>query len=209
MTRPGTSRETWNSRYRDAALPLFGTAPSEFLRGIVGRSDFDARSALFLADGDGRNSRFLAARGAEVFAIDFSRTATEQARRQDIEAGLSVSRVVADLATWRGFARRFGAVILIALHSEEAVRRRTVETGLAEVDDNGWFVLEGFAASQADSDTMGPSATEKLYDLSTTLSWIPADFEIYEALEGRVLLAEGTRHDGPADMVRILARRRR
>ena len=104
---------------------------------------------------------------------------------------------------------RFGAVFLIALHSEPQIRRRAVEIGLRHLEPGGWFVLEGFATSQARRGTMGPTDPDKLYDLAETISWIEPTCRVFEALEGMVLLAEGEGHDGPADMVRILARRRK
>src|SRR3546814_18397233 len=60
----------WDKRYRAATAPLFGEAPNEYLRMVCARSDFAARSVLCLADGDGRNGCWLAARGLAVTALD-------------------------------------------------------------------------------------------------------------------------------------------
>ena len=214
QTEARSSKDKWDARYRDAPEPMFGTEPSEYLRQIVARSDFAPRSALFLADGDGRNSRWLAAQGCDVSAVDLSEAATAKALDLDRAAGTKVQRVAADLETWSGSGRRFDAVFIIALHSSQAVRRQAVETGIRHLEPGGWFVLEGFSTAQLSRRTMGPTSPDKLYDRSETLGWVQDTFEgetldVVEALEGSVLLAEGDRHDGTAEMIRILARRRR
>ncbi|MEM8811041.1 MAG: class I SAM-dependent methyltransferase [Pseudomonadota bacterium] len=203
-----SSQARWEDRYKAATEPLFGEAPSEYLRQVAARSDFDAQSALFLADGDGRNSRWLASRGCRVTSVDFSEVATAKARRADQEQGITVDRVVADLTAWRGAERRFDAVFVIAFHAEEAARRLAVASALDHVTEKGWFMLEGFTRSQAVRGTMGPSDASRLYDRETLLSWMPDSFDCLEILEGTVLLSEGPGHQGPADMVRLLARRR-
>jgi len=209
MNDPATSKDRWEARYRNASAPLFGSEPSEFLRQVVARSDFDPESVLLLADGDGRNSRWLATRGCNAMAVDLSKAATDRARRRDADAGVFINRIVADLGTWQGVEERFGAVFLIALHSEPQIRRRAIEIGMRHLEPGGWLVLEGFASSQTRRGTMGPTDPEKLYDLAETVAWIEPTCRVFEALEGMVLLAEGDGHDGPADMVRILARRRK
>lgn len=202
-----SSKQKWEARYRDSETPLFGENPSEFLRQAAARSDFDAASALFLADGDGRNSRWLGLKGCDVTAVDLSDTARVQACALDTSAGLSVNRLSADLAVWPGVDARFDAAILIALHANRSTRRRAVEMAVRHLNPGGWLVLEGFSTAQADRETMGPTSPEKLYDLAETLSWIEPECRPVEALEGLVLLDEGRRHDGYAHMVHILARR--
>jgi len=203
-----SSRQKWDARYREAQAPLFGEHPSEFLRQATARSDFEAASALFLADGDGRNSRWLGQKGCAVTAVDLSDAARIQAGALDRASGLSVNRLTADLAVWPGMDERFDAAILIALHSGTTTRRRAVETAIRHLTPGGWLVLEGFSSAQADRGSMGPTSPEKLYDLTETRSWIEPECRLVEAMEGLVLLDEGERHDGYADMVHILARRR-
>ena len=58
----------WSARYRDAGDDyLFGTAPNKFLASQAER--FDAgMSVLAVADGEGRNSVWLAEQGCAVTA---------------------------------------------------------------------------------------------------------------------------------------------
>ena len=201
-----TSKEQWDARYSDNPESLFGTDPTEYLRQVVARSDFAAGDILMMADGDGRNGRWLAHRGLSVTAVDLSEVATVRAREADAEAGVQVTRIAADLAEWRGHDMAFDAVILIAMHATETVRRQAVLTAASLLRNGGWFVLEGFHKAQARRGTMGPPDPGKLYDAAEVLGWLE-DFDLIEAMTGPVLLAEGTRHQGIADMVHLIARK--
>ncbi len=60
----------WNDRYAGDEY-LFGTAPADFLLRAAPWLT-PGESALAIADGEGRNSVFLAERGMEVTAFDSS-----------------------------------------------------------------------------------------------------------------------------------------
>ena len=62
--------ERWNQRYGEADY-IFGTAPNAFLARHAGLFKPGQR-ALCVADGEGRNSVWLAEQGLEVVAFDFS-----------------------------------------------------------------------------------------------------------------------------------------
>ena len=98
----------WDKRYSEAAEPLFGDDPNNYVIQTIVRPDFQVTSALCLADGDGRNGRFLARRGIQVTAVELSGVATGFARAKDQGAGVRVERVQGDLAVW---APREGRVL--------------------------------------------------------------------------------------------------
>ncbi len=71
----------WNTRYLDAGDQyLFGTDPNQFL---ADRADFlkTGRTALSVADGEGRNAVWLAEQGLQVIAFEISAIALEKAGR--------------------------------------------------------------------------------------------------------------------------------
>ncbi|MGI9336214.1 MAG: class I SAM-dependent methyltransferase [Gammaproteobacteria bacterium] len=196
----------WDAKYALAGCELFGVEPNEYLREIVARSDFRARSALCLADGNGRNSRWLAGHGLRVTALELSSTAVAQAHELDAAGGLDVVRHVADLASWTLSAgARWDAVFILYLQCDAATRLRAIELGAEALMPGGWLVVEAFAKAQAVA-AMGPSDEENLYDLAE-LRMAACGLEVIEALEGVVLLDEGLRHSGEARVVRFAARR--
>lgn len=203
----------WDARYCEAdGGGLFGREPNDYVREIAARRDFTATSALCLADGDGRNGRWLAAQGLEVTAIDLSKTATHQARKLDAAAGVSVCRLVGDLATWTtDDDARWQSVFIIYLQCERSVRRRAITVGWEALCPGGWLVLEGFSSHASRSEpaqatTLGPSSSEARYRLGDIRSLMP-DAIVIEALEGQVMLAEGAKHAGLGDVVRLCVRR--
>lgn len=196
----------WDKRYRAAETP-FGTAANDYLRMIATRPDFTARSALALADGDGRNGRWLAGQGLAVTAMDVSPVATEKALALDAREGVTVERITADLAAWTPpHGRTWDAVCIIYLQSTWPLRRRALEVSAAALAPSGWLVLEGFAKAQASRPRMGPDDPERLYSLEELRQTLPR-LQVVEALTGRVLLDEGLRHRGEAEVVRFAARR--
>ncbi|GAB4375145.1 MAG: class I SAM-dependent methyltransferase [Kiloniellaceae bacterium] len=202
-----SSAARWDKRYRAAAEPPFGEAPNEYLRMILARGDFAAASALCLADGDGRNGAWLAGQGLAVTAVDVSAVATERALALDARRGVSVERIAADLADWTPPAGRlWQAVFIVYLQGTTALRRRALETGAAALAPGGWLVLEGFSKAQAGRPGLGPDDPDRLYDLAELHAALPG-LEVVEALAGRVLLNEGPRHRGAAEIVRFAARR--
>lgn len=87
----------WSKRYRDAGENyLFGTEPNRFLAHRAGLLQ-NGRTALSVADGEGRNSVWLAEQGLEVTAIEISAVAVEKARRLAAGRKVGVEFVEADM----------------------------------------------------------------------------------------------------------------
>lgn len=75
MPLPDTELDRWNTRF-GAPDYIFGTAPNAFLASQKPRLKHGQR-ALCVADGEGRNSVWLAEQGLEVTAFDFSPVAVD------------------------------------------------------------------------------------------------------------------------------------
>src|SRR5512147_2828658 len=84
----------WNERYAGEAL-LFGEAPNEYLRAQAEHLPRRGR-ALCVADGEGRNSVWLAKHGLQVDAFDISAVAVDKARALAQRNGVTVDYAVAD-----------------------------------------------------------------------------------------------------------------
>lgn len=200
----------WDKHYAEAAgkhTRLFGDRPCEVARQVLARSDFHARTALSLGDGDGRNGAWLATQGLAVTAVDISAVATRQALAHDQALGISVTRIAADLETWAPAPHdAWDAVFMLYLHCESVVRLGALARAAAALPPGGWVVAEGFAKSGLGRPGLGPDMPDLRYDLDELLAALPG-FQAVEALEGRVRLDEGPRHQGEASIVRLLARR--
>jgi hypothetical protein len=85
---------TWNGRFAADGF-LFGTEPNAWLRDHAGVWQPGQR-VLSVADGEGRNSVWLARRGLLVDAFDIAEVGVEKARRLAAEQGVSVNFSVTD-----------------------------------------------------------------------------------------------------------------
>ncbi len=201
-------KSKWDQKYAAAPEGLFGTSPNEYVREIAARSDFTARTGLCLADGDGRNSRWLAQAGLEMSAVDLSPVACANATVLDKSAGVTVSRVAGDLEVWRpAGGERWEAVLLLYLQAPETVRLSALRIGWQALCEGGWLIVEGFAKAQAGAgDDLGPGSPDLMYDLDEIEACLPKA-DILQALSGRVQLDDGGRHQGLAHVVRFAARK--
>tara|TARA_R110002073_G_scaffold73519_2_gene179943 strand:+ start:890 stop:1510 length:621 start_codon:yes stop_codon:yes gene_type:complete len=201
----------WNTRYAKAGTEadsrLFGDQPCEYVRTVLARSDFAPRTALCLADGDGRNGGWLAEQGIAVTAVDASSVATDLARAHDTARGVTVERITADLAAWSPPpGRTWDAVFLMYLQCEASVRLHAARTAAAALAPGSWFVAEGFAPAGAGGRTLGPEDPDLLYELGDLLDALEG-LEVMEALKGRIRVNEGQRHRGEARIARLLLRK--
>lgn len=200
------SMPDWDAKYA-AHDALFGNGPNEYVREICNRFDFTAQSALCLADGDGRNGTWLASQGLEVTAVDLSRVGTEKAFVRDQAAGVSVERIVADLGHWAPpDGSCWDAAFIIYLQCDPPTRERTLHLAVDALTPGGWLVVEAFAHPTTGRGGLEPNDSSVLYDLADIEATVP-EMNIVEAFTGRVLLDEGARHKGVAEVVRYAGRK--
>lgn len=200
----------WDRKYTDAPEGLFGTSPNAYVCEVFARCEFDAKTGLCLADGDGRNSRWLASRGLQMTAVDLSQVACANGEALDVQAGVLVKRIAADIESWQvPDGVKWDSVFIMYLQAPAAVRRAAFCKGWEALLPGGIIVAEAFSKSQAEpaldeGSVAGPGAPDLMYDLAEIRTWLPNALFI-EALEGNVLLDEGARHHGMAHVVRIAA----
>lgn len=196
----------WDARYRDRPAP-FGDEPTAGVRAVWTMADPKPQAILCLADGDGRNGTWLAARGAAVTAVDLSAVATDQAKARDARAGVTVERVVADVATWTPPANvTFDLVCIVFLQCEDAVRLQAVRVAWDFLAVGGLLLAEGFSVTAGSPDCLGPKEPDKLYDAARLLRAL-AGAAIETNAETDMILDEGPRHQGPARVLRLIARK--
>jgi 2-polyprenyl-3-methyl-5-hydroxy-6-metoxy-1,4-benzoquinol methylase len=87
----------WSERYRAAGEDyLFGIAPNRFLEHRAERLR-EGRTALSVADGEGRNSVWLAEQGLDVTAIEITEVAVEKARKLAAGRNVAVNFEIGDI----------------------------------------------------------------------------------------------------------------
>ena len=198
-------QQTWNERYASSDY-LFGESPNEFVRAAANHLA-DGQSVLCVADGEGRNSVWLAERGLRVTAFDFAQNAVDKARQLAQRRKVSVDFHVADIETWRFEPARYDAVVAIFIQFLGPKARDDVFARMqSAVKPGGLFLLEGYRPEQVDYRTGGPPKREHMY----TREWLQTTFTGWEILvleDYDAVIHEGQAHDGMSALIDLVARK--
>ena len=201
----------WSKRYRDVGKAyLFGTEPNRFLARREALLQ-NGSNAVSIADGEGRNSVWLAELGLEVTGIEISAVAIEKARHLAAARKIDVRFIQADMLapgwppTEMQDAFDWVVGIFIQLVGPEW-RERQFEAMKQLTRPGGRILLQGYTPEQLEFRTGGPSAVENLYTADILRSAF-ADWEIEELVEYEDTLAEGTGHVGRSALIGMVARR--
>ena len=195
--------ERWNRRF-SAPGYVFGAEPNRFL---ASRKAWlkKGESILCVADGEGRNSVWLAEQGLDVTAFDFSPVAVEKARRLAAERGVRVRYEVADVYSWTWPQAAFDVVAAIFVQfADPAMREFMFARMVRALKPGGLLLLEGYTPKQLEYRTGGPSQVENLYT-EPMLREAFRDMEIVELREYEADLEEGERHAGRSALIDLVA----
>jgi len=197
--------ETWNARFAREDF-LFGEEPNAFLRAQAQRLRAGS-SVLCVADGEGRNSVWLAAQGFAVTAFDFAPNAVAKAKRLADRRGVKVVHQLGDIYSWPWVAARYEAVVAVFIQFLPPKGRESVFAGMqSAVEPGGLFLLEGYRPEQVDYATGGPPRREHMY----TRAWVEQQFSGWEILaldSYDAVIREGTAHNGMSALIDLVARK--
>jgi cyclopropane fatty-acyl-phospholipid synthase-like methyltransferase len=194
----------WNERYKGEEY-LFGTEPAVFLLRAQPWLTPGA-TALSIADGEGRNSVWLAGRGLRVTAFDPAPNAVAKARKLATARGVSVDFHLADLDGW-DWSQAFDVVVGIFIQfvgPEE--RARLFARIRAAVKPGGLLLLHGYAPRQVDYGTGGPPNRENMYTVEL-LREAFAGWDELRCVDFDADVDEGRGHSGRSALIDFIARK--
>jgi len=201
------ARARWNARYAGDDL-TFGSEPNDTLAAHAARFAPGDR-VLCVADGEGRNSTWLAARGCVVTAFDLSDVGVAKARALAARRGVTVDCREASIDDWR-WAPAPGeapcdAVVAVFVQFADPARRAAMFAGFAQaLRPGGLLLLVGYGPLQMTYRTGGPGILENLYT-EALLRESFASWRIERLAREQRELHEGSGHDGLSDVIELLA----
>jgi SAM-dependent methyltransferase len=204
---PGFSNpaDTWNRRFSEPGYH-FGTAPNAWLAAQADVWPVGAR-VLCVADGEGRNSVWLARRGLAVQAFDIAEQGVAKARKLAAEQGVEVDYVVADCDSFAWpVANCDGVAAIFIQFADPLLRERLFARMVDSLRPGGVLVLQGYTPRQLEYRTGGPPLVSHLY----TAAWLRRALQGLEILaleEYEADLAEGSGHHGRSALVGLVARK--
>jgi SAM-dependent methyltransferase len=200
----------WDERYREKGL-LWTAEPNMFVEEVV--APLPPGRALDVAAGEGRNAIWMAERGWQVTAIDFSPVAIERTRALAAERlGDDTHRLVAMVADATepppGAHAAYDLVLFCYLQLPEEQYRRALRHGVAAARPGGTVLVVVHARRNLTDGYGGPQDPEVLHDPEHLLALVedlPVDVVSAELRTRPVPTEEGER--AALDSVVVLRRR--
>ena len=165
-----SSSDFWDSRYSEKGY-AYGTEPNDFLKETWLKIQLPNKpSVLLLADGEGRNSVFVAQQGAQATAVDISAVGMAKTQKLAREKGVaeSVTTVVADLADYDLGHQQWDVIVSIYNHMPPPLRQKVLEAVPRALKAGGYFVLEGYTLRDKPGSIFTKPASDSIYHLSCT-----------------------------------------
>jgi SAM-dependent methyltransferase len=197
-------RTFWNDKFAPDRL-AYGAAPNAFLATHAGAFRPNGE-LLSLGEGEGRNAVFLAEREFRVTAVDASPRGLEKLGQLAAARGVSVTAIEGDLAAFALGESRWDGIYNIYCHLPPALRTELYGRIQRALRPGGVFLTEQFAKDQLKFKSGGPKDESLLLSLDEFQQAFPG-YEVAYAAEEKTTLDEGPLHQGPASVVRFIARK--
>jgi len=206
LHKPDQALIRWEQRFSVVEY-VFGELPNAYL---ASKAELLTRGAhaLSVADGEGRNSVWLAERGLRVDAFDFSPTAVAKAQSLADVRGVHVNFNVSDTFAWHWTASTYDIVAAIFIQfATPAERERLFPLMKQTLKPGGLLILQGYRPEQLQYGTGGPPEADHLYT-EAMIRDLLRDMDILELRSYDEHVAEGKGHAGMSALMGVIARKR-
>ncbi len=202
----------WDARYRGAEDLLFGSEPNEWLRTSAVWLPENATIEC-LADGEGRNSTWLAGRHHQVRAFDVSSVAIAKLEALAAERQVKVTARVASLEQWIDECSQpereasLDAVVAIFIQFADPLLRQRLFVAIEKVlKPGGLLIIEGYGSRQIVYRTGGPGVLENLYTPTMFSDAFPGWFTL-ASRDADKNITEGSAHVGRSHLISAVLRK--
>ena len=193
----------WDERFSIEDY-LFGAEPAQALvkleHYLIPQGD-----TLVIADGEGRNSVYLASKGFKVTATDASTVANIKAKALAASQNVEVNYQVEDFFDIDWSAKQYDNIVGIFFQFIPPDKIKQVLTALrTAIKKGGTLLIHGYTPQQIELATGGPKDVSLMY----TKELFEDMFENVEILvnnEYQMQLTEGSGHNGPSALIDFVA----
>ena len=197
------AKSTWNRRF-DSPDYVFGTQPNDWLERKV-HAFAQGGKILCVADGEGRNSVWLAAHGYQVDAFDISDRGVAKAKKLADDAGVEVNFTVAGCDEFQWPKDTYDGVAAIFIQfADPAMRSRIFSKMIDSLKPGGVLILQGYSPKQLEYKTGGPGVLSHLYT-EELLKEALEPLKMAELTSYDAELNEGAGHRGPSALIGLVA----
>ncbi len=196
---------TWDARFSTDEY-IFGTAPNTWLTQYRDLLAPGSR-VLAVADGEGRNSVWLAQQGLQVDAFDISPVGVNKATRLAQQANVQVNYQVSSADNFDWKVGEYDAVVAIFIQFADPDTRAALFRRMkSALKPDGLILLQGYTPKQLDYKTGGPPNLDHLYT-EELLRDAFGDMSLLELRAYEATLREGTQHSGQSALIGMVARK--
>jgi len=173
----------WDERYADSDL-VWSATPNQFVAAEL--ADLTPGSALDVACGEGRNALWLAERGWDVTAVDFSLTGLDKGRalqsRHERGRDMHIDWVHADVLDHDFGTDVFDLVVIAYLQVPAKERETVVRRCFDSLTEGGTLFVVAHDSTNLTEGTGGPQDASVLYTAEDVLSDLGSEhYEIERA----------------------------
>jgi len=173
----------WDQRYADSDL-VWSARPNQFVESEL--VDLPPGRAIDVAAGEGRNALWLADRGWDVTAVDFSQVGLDKGRalqsRHEDARDLRITWVRADVLEYDPGAASFDLAVLAYLQLPAEQRRQALLRAFGSLRDGGTLLVVAHDSTNISEGTGGPPYPEVLYTADDVLADLDGErFEVVRA----------------------------
>ena len=198
-------RETWDGRFSTDGY-IFGTEPNAWLAAHANLLQPGMR-VLAVADGEGRNSVWMAKRGLTVDAFDISPVGVAKAEKLAQQSGVQVNYQIAGIEDFAWKVGEYDAVVAIFIQFADPDTRAALFRRMkSALKPDGLLLLQGYTPKQLEYKTGGPPNVDHLYT-EDMMQEAFGDMDISELRSYEDVLNEGTQHRGQSALIGVVARK--
>ena len=196
----------WDKRFSGAEY-VFGKEPNAYLKIQASKYVKPGANALCVADGEGRNSVWLAKQGMTVEAFDISPVAVEKAKELAKHEQVSIAFSVAGIHSWAWKPNHYD--LIAAIFIQFATPNMRVDL-FAQMRDSlkpgGYLILQGYTPKQLDYKTGGPPSIDHLYT-TELIQDLLSGMQIWDWQEYETEIHEGEGHHGMSALMGVVVRK--
>ncbi len=152
--------QEWDQRYTGSDL-VWTAEPNRFV--VAELQDLAPARALDVAAGEGRNSVWLASRGWQVTAVDFSAVGLDKGRRLAEQVGVAVDWVCADVRDYEPEPASFQLVLIAYLQLREPELHGVLRRAVTALAPGGVLLLVGHDVTNLTEGTGRPQEPAALH----------------------------------------------
>lgn len=193
-------KEMWEERYSKNKF-VYGEEPNQFFKVEIDK--IKPGKALFIGEGEGRNSVYAATLGWQVDANDWSRNAKQKALDWAKSNEVSINYENISFEDLELNENLYDLIVFIFIHVKPGLREKLHRSALKALKPGGRIILEAYDKDQLKYNSGGPKNPDLLYSLEEIYTdFKELDLEIFS--KETIHLKESALHKGDASVIRYV-----